>query len=145
MNLAMHDRALGLPEAFVVSSTLIGEKREQIKNKIELPDYFCSKKRPRARRAQADRTSRRVIPPAKAALTSVEISLGVAHTGQMAEDHQITVVVEPDLLRSGRYRWTLLRSGQAQDRSEMSFATKREADADAEKALKRRIAAWKAT
>jgi hypothetical protein len=53
----------------------------------------------------------------------------------MVEDHQITVVVEPDLLRSGRYRWTLLRSGQAQDRSEMSFATKREADADAEKAL----------
>jgi hypothetical protein len=63
----------------------------------------------------------------------------------MIEDHQITVVVEPDLLRSGRYRWTLLRSGQAQDRSEMSFATRREADADAEKALKRRIAAWKAT
>jgi hypothetical protein len=61
----------------------------------------------------------------------------------MAEDHQITVIVEPDLLRSGRYRWTLLHSGQAQDRSEMSFATKR--DADAEMALKRRIAAWKAS
>jgi hypothetical protein len=75
----------------------------------------------------------------------VETCLGLAHTGEMVEDHQITVVVEPDLLRSGRYRWTLLRSGQAQDRSEMSFATKREADADAEKALKRRIAAWKAT
>jgi hypothetical protein len=75
----------------------------------------------------------------------VETFLGLAHTGGMVEDHQITVVVEPDLLRSGRYRWTLLRSGQAQDRSEMSFATRREADADAEKALKRRIAAWKAT
>ena len=75
----------------------------------------------------------------------VETCLDSAHTGEMVEDHQITVVVEPDLLRSGRYRWTLLRSGQAQDRSEMSFATKREAEADAEKALKRRIAAWKAT
>jgi hypothetical protein len=75
----------------------------------------------------------------------VETFLGLAHTAEMIEDHQITVVVEPDLLRSGRYRWTLFRSGQAQDRSEMSFATKREADADAEKALKRRIAAWKAT
>jgi hypothetical protein len=64
---------------------------------------------------------------------------------EMDEDHQITVFVAPDLLRSGRYRWTLLHSGQAQDRSEMSFATKEEADADAEKALKRRIAAWKAT
>jgi len=75
----------------------------------------------------------------------VETCLDSVHTGEMVEDHQITVVVEPDLLRSGRYRWTLLRSGQAQDRSEMSFATKREAEADAEKALKRRIAAWKAT
>ena len=75
----------------------------------------------------------------------METFLGSAHTGEMVEDHQITVVVEPDLLRSGRYRWTLFRSGQAQDRSEMSFATKREADADAEKALKRRIAAWKGT
>jgi hypothetical protein len=75
----------------------------------------------------------------------VETFLDSAHTGEMVEDHQITVVVEPDLLRSGRYRWTLFRSGQAQDRSEMSFATKREADADAEKALKRRIAAWKGT
>jgi hypothetical protein len=75
----------------------------------------------------------------------VETCLGSAHSGEMVEDHQITVVVEPDLLRSGRYRWVLLHSGQAQDRSEMSFATKREADADAAKALKRRIAAWKAT
>jgi hypothetical protein len=74
----------------------------------------------------------------------LEIFLDSAHIGQMNEDHQITVLVEPDLLRPGRYRWTLLHSGQAQDRSEMSFATKREADADAEKVLKRRIAAWKA-
>ena len=62
----------------------------------------------------------------------------------MVEDHQITVAVEPDLLRAGRYRWTILHSGQAQDRSEMSFATKREANSDAEKALKRRIDDWRA-
>jgi hypothetical protein len=74
----------------------------------------------------------------------LETFIDSAHIGQMNEDHQITVLVEPDLLRPGRYRWTLLHSGQAQDRSEMSFATKREADADAEKVLKRRIAAWKA-
>jgi hypothetical protein len=61
----------------------------------------------------------------------------------MAEDHQITVVVDPDLLRAGRYRWTILHSGQAQNRSETSFATRREADADAEKALKKHITEWR--
>jgi hypothetical protein len=61
----------------------------------------------------------------------------------MIENPQITVVVEPDLLRAGRYRWTLLHFGQPQNRSDVSFATRREADADAAKALKRRIDAWK--
>jgi hypothetical protein len=60
----------------------------------------------------------------------------------MAEDHQITVVVERDLLRAGRYRWTVLHSGQPQNRSEMSFATRREAEADAAKALKKNISDW---
>ena len=73
----------------------------------------------------------------------IESFLGSAHSAKMLEDHQITVVVEPDLLRAGRYRWTLLHSGQPQDRSEMSFATKREADADAARVLKKRIDAWK--
>ncbi len=111
------------------------------------PLVIFGKKNPApARRGQAGGADRRATPQAKAGPSQVlETSLASAHTGEMVEDHQITVVVEPDLLRSGRYRWTLLRSGQAQDRSEMSFATKREADADAEKALKRRIAAWKAT
>jgi hypothetical protein len=65
-----------------------------------------------------------------------------AHNTKMSLDHQITVVVKPDLLREGRYRWTVLHSGQAGDRSEVSFATRREAEADAAKALKRSIAAW---
>ena len=72
----------------------------------------------------------------------LEPSPGSADNAKMLKDHQITVVVEPDLLRAGRYRWTVLHFGQARDRSEVSFATRREAEADAAKALKRSIAAW---
>jgi hypothetical protein len=61
----------------------------------------------------------------------------------MVEDHHITVVVHPDLTRTGRYLWTLFNFGRA-DPSPVSFATKREAEMDAAKALKRSIAIWKA-
>jgi hypothetical protein len=60
----------------------------------------------------------------------------------MAEDHQLSVKVEPDLLRDGQFRWSLLRSGQVQDRSLVSYATMREAQADAAKVLGKRIASW---
>jgi hypothetical protein len=63
----------------------------------------------------------------------------------MAEEHQFSVKVEPDLLRAGRFRWSLFRSGQVQDRSSVSYATKREAEVDAAKALAKRIASWQAS
>jgi hypothetical protein len=62
----------------------------------------------------------------------------------MAEEHQFTVRIEPDSAQPGRYRWTLLKATQAYNRSEMSFATKREAASEAAKVLDRRIAAWQA-
>jgi hypothetical protein len=62
----------------------------------------------------------------------------------MAEDHHFTVRIEPETSQSGRYRWTLFKSNQPYNRSEMSFATKREATAEAAKVLDRRIAAWQA-
>ena len=63
----------------------------------------------------------------------------------MPKDHSFRVEVEPDLLRAGRSRWTLYEFGQVRDRSEVSFATKREAAAGAAKALDKHIAKWPAT
>jgi hypothetical protein len=62
----------------------------------------------------------------------------------MTEDHKFTVRIEPDSSRPGRFRWALLKAKQPYNRSEMSFATKREAAAEAAKVLERRIAAWQA-
>jgi hypothetical protein len=67
-----------------------------------------------------------------------------AHTGQMAEDHQFTIRIVPDTSRPGRFRWALLKAKQPYNHSEASFATKREAAAEAAKVLDRRIAAWQA-
>jgi hypothetical protein len=58
----------------------------------------------------------------------------------MAENHPFTITVEPDLLRDGRFRWTLYENGQPRTRSPFSYATKREALADAAKALDKQIA-----
>ena len=61
----------------------------------------------------------------------------------MAEDHPFTITVEPDLLRDGRFRWTLRENEQPRNRSTVSYATKREALADAAKALDKQIADWR--
>ena len=60
----------------------------------------------------------------------------------MVENHPFTITVEPDLLRDGRFRWTLCENGQPRNRSPVSYATKREALADAAKALEKQIANW---
>jgi hypothetical protein len=60
----------------------------------------------------------------------------------MTELHQFTFRIEPDLLREGCFRWVILRSGQPQMRSEISYATRDEAEADAIQALNKRIVAW---
>jgi hypothetical protein len=58
-----------------------------------------------------------------------------AHVIEMAEKHPFTIRLEPDLLRDRRFRWTLYENGQLRKRSVVSYATKREAIADATKAL----------
>jgi hypothetical protein len=63
----------------------------------------------------------------------------------MAETHPFTIRVEPDLLRDGRFRWTLYENGQPRNQSIVSYATKRDADADATKALDKEIANWRPT
>jgi hypothetical protein len=71
-------------------------------------------------------------------------SRSLPHNAIMAENHQFTVRVEPDSSRPGRFLWTLFKANHAYNRSEMSFATKREATAEAAKVLDKRIAAWQA-
>ena len=67
-----------------------------------------------------------------------------AHIVEMTEHHDFSTRVEPDTSRPGRYRWALYKDKHAYNRSETSFATKREAAAEAAKVLDRRIAAWQA-
>jgi hypothetical protein len=62
----------------------------------------------------------------------------------MAEEHHFTIRVEPDLLREGHFRWALYESGQPRERSEVSYAAKSEAHADATKALRKYTAEWQA-
>ena len=62
----------------------------------------------------------------------------------MAEDHQFTIRLEPDRVRIGRFYWALFKGKQVYNRSQLSFATKREAAAEGEKVLDMRIAAWMA-
>jgi hypothetical protein len=61
----------------------------------------------------------------------------------MVENHPFTIRVECDLLRDGRFRWTLCENGQPRNRSAISCATQREALADATKALEKQIADWR--
>jgi len=62
----------------------------------------------------------------------------------MPEEHHFTIRVEPDLLREGHFRWTLYDSGQPRERSELPYATKGEAYADATKALREYLTEWQA-
>jgi hypothetical protein len=66
-----------------------------------------------------------------------------AHIVEMVENHPFTIGVEPDLLRDGRFRWTLYENGQVRNRSAVSYATRDEALADAGKALEKQIADWR--
>jgi hypothetical protein len=44
-----------------------------------------------------------------------------------------------------RFRWTLYENGQPRNQSIVSYGTKRDADADATKALDKEIANWRPT
>lgn len=62
----------------------------------------------------------------------------------MADDHGYSIRAEPDRMRAGRYYWALFKGDQAYNRSQLSFASKREALADGAIVLEKRIAAWEA-
>jgi hypothetical protein len=53
----------------------------------------------------------------------------------MAEAHQFTFKIETDPLSERRFRWTVCEGGQIYLRSPHSYATRREAEAEAKKAM----------
>jgi hypothetical protein len=53
-----------------------------------------------------------------------------------------TIKVEPDPARLWRYRWAVLEAGKQRDRSVYTFATRREAQADADKFVQKLKKTW---
>lgn len=61
----------------------------------------------------------------------------------MAEPHPYTFKIEPDPMRELRYRWSVCEGELVHRRSAHSYATRREAEADAVKAVQRQAESWK--
>ena len=51
----------------------------------------------------------------------------------MAETHDFKIVIETDAGRAGRFRWNISEDGKVRDKSFYSYATRREAQVDADK------------
>jgi hypothetical protein len=60
----------------------------------------------------------------------------------LEEAHQFTIRVEADPLREGRYRWTICEGVQIHLRSPQSYATRREASEDADRAMSKFVRHW---
>ena len=65
------------------------------------------------------------------------------HNVSMAEIHPFTFKIEADPLRELRYRWTVCEGNQVHLRSPHSYATRREAEIEAAKALSNLVAHWR--
>jgi hypothetical protein len=63
----------------------------------------------------------------------------------MTDAAALTIKVEPDPVRLWRYRWAVLEAGRQRDRSVYTFATWREAQADAEKFVQKLRTTWQAS
>jgi hypothetical protein len=61
----------------------------------------------------------------------------------MEEIHPFTVRIEADPLDEFRFRWTLCEGDQIHLRSPHSYATRREADTEANAAILRYVATWR--
>jgi hypothetical protein len=60
----------------------------------------------------------------------------------MLKSHPFTTNVEPDPLTERRFRWTVCEGDQIHLRSPHSYATRRQAEVEADKALLRIVEAW---
>ena len=65
-----------------------------------------------------------------------------AHNARMSRGSPFIAKVEPDADRPGRYRWFIFENDRMRDASVYSFATKREAQADADKFVQRLNDTW---
>jgi hypothetical protein len=78
--------------------------------------------------------------PAQTSPTAARIP-AVVEGIPMAEDHQLSIMIEPDPERPERCRWVLVRAGVVKARSLDTYATKWEAQAEAATTLAKQIAA----
>ena len=60
----------------------------------------------------------------------------------MPESPPFVIRVEADIDRPGRYRWFIFENGRMRDASVYSYATKREAEADADKFVQKLNDTW---
>jgi hypothetical protein len=60
----------------------------------------------------------------------------------MAEDHPFTIAVERNIDIVDRFRWSIHENGKLREHSPISYATKREALADAQRVLQRLVRRW---
>jgi hypothetical protein len=61
----------------------------------------------------------------------------------MGESHPFTVRIEADPLNERRFRWTICEGNQILIRSPHSYATRREADKEANEVMLRHAAIWR--
>jgi len=64
------------------------------------------------------------------------------HNAKKEESHAFTIDVAQDARQRGRYRWSISADMKVRDTSFYSFATKREAQADADKFVEKLKAIW---
>jgi hypothetical protein len=67
----------------------------------------------------------------------------LGHNAIMVETHPYSFNVVADPLRESRYRWTVCEGNQIHVRSPCSYATRREAEKEAAKAVSRRVEHWR--
>jgi hypothetical protein len=60
----------------------------------------------------------------------------------MPESLPFVIRIEPDTDRPGRYRWFIFENGRMRDASVYSYATKREAQSDADKFVQKLNDTW---
>ena len=60
----------------------------------------------------------------------------------MEEAHVFTIDIAQDARQLGRYRWSVSENMKVRDTSFYSFATRREAQADADKFVEKLKAVW---
>ncbi len=67
----------------------------------------------------------------------------LAHNAAMAQHPAFTIDVAKDIGRPGRFRWSVYENMKMRDKSFYSFATKGEAQADADKFVQELDAIWR--